>query len=247
MGPNGFLLIDKPPGPTSHDVVDAVRRLSGVRRVGHAGTLDPFASGLLVIGVGEATKQLSRFVGLDKVYEAVFVLGATSDTDDRTGNIEMRSTKFERISKFEIEKVLQKFTGNIEQVPPAYAAIKIGGKKMYEAARAGKPLEAPPRSVIVFSFELLEDTTHRIRVRIHCSSGTYVRALARDLGITLDTGAYVEELRRTKIGPFDVTQAFPLSKFLKSAAELAKSLPFCQDILVTLDRYEKRQIPPFSL
>ncbi len=245
----GFLLIDKPMGPTSHDVVDVIRRLSGTRRVGHAGTLDPFASGLLIIGVGGATKQLSRFVGLDKIYEAVFVLGVTSDTDDRTGKIEIRNSPIERSSKFEseIRKAMHSFVGDIEQIPPTYAAIKIKGKKMYEAARAGKPLQAPPRNVRVYAFELLQLTGNQIRVRIRCSSGTYIRALARDLGITLGVGGYVEELRRTNIGPFDVRAATPLSGLARPIAGLAKPLPFCQDVLVTLDKYEKRQIDPSSL
>lgn len=220
--PVGFLLIDKAAGPTSHDVVDKVRRLTSERTVGHAGTLDPFATGLLIIGVGRpATKEFQKLVGLDKEYEATFVFGATSNTDDKMGRISLSSSE-ERVLGEEFEKnirsLLPRFTGTIKQTPPAYAAIKIGGKKMYEAAREGKPLVAEPREVRVDSFELLEfvstpTTDYRLptaKFRITCGSGTYIRALARDLGEALGTGAYVEELRRTKVGPFSVSEAATL-------------------------------------
>lgn len=227
-----FLLLDKPEGPTSHDVVDTVRRATGQRRVGHAGTLDPFASGLLIIAVGrEATREISRFVGLSKCYEATFVLGARSDTDDRMGrivpNIENRMP-----TRSEIEIAIRTLVGEIDQVPPAYAAIKIGGKKMYEAARAGKPLEAKPRRVTVSRFELLDSptpysllpTAFLIHVRIDCSSGTYVRALARDLGETLGTGSYVEKLRRESIGPFQVSEAISMDVLNADWHQGAKTL-----------------------
>jgi len=216
-----FLLIDKPTGPTSHDVVDQVRRKTGERRVGHAGTLDPFASGLLIVAVGrESTKELSKFVGLDKIYEATFVLGATSDTDDRMGKITPVPLPPD-LTEEKIKTAINKFVGEIEQIPPDYAAIKIGGKKMYEAAREGKPLEAKPRPVTIFEFEWMDADVRRgewpfaptmeIHVRIHCSSGTYIRALARDLGHTLGTGGYVSELRRTAIGTYWVENAEKLS------------------------------------
>jgi len=213
-----FLLIDKPIGPTSHDIVDQVRRKTGERRVGHAGTLDPFASGLLIIGVGrESTRELGTFLGMDKEYEATFVLGGESDTDDLTGKITPVPLP-ENLTKEKIENAMKKFVGEIKQIPPAYSAIKIKGQKMYEAARAGKPLEAKARPVTIYEFELVNVDTERrgerpfaptvnIRVRIHCSSGTYIRALARDLGHELGTGGYVSELRRTAIGEFRVENA----------------------------------------
>ncbi len=208
--PAGFYLIDKVAGPTSHDAVDAVRRLTGERTVGHAGTLDPFATGLLLIGVGRpATKEFQKLVGLDKEYEAVFVFGATSDTDDKMGKIVERGT--ENVERAEIEAVLPRFTGTIQQTPPAYAAIKVGGKKMYEAAREGAPIKAEPREVRVNAFELVSLSDNRATCRIACGSGTYIRALARDLGEALGCGAYVEELRRTKVGPFSVTDAKTLA------------------------------------
>lgn len=250
-----FLLIDKPAGMTSHDVVDRIRRWSGERRVGHAGTLDPFATGLLIVGVGrEATREFPKLVGLDKTYEAVFVLGASSDTDDVTGTITLEPPHTppckggdnaspphhssvegvqggDNMGGWEgllIEEALQQFVGEIEQVPPAYSAVKIGGKKMYEAARAGQPLNAAPRKVTVYSIELRDtlsfhdspasrpdpaplDITQSLSLTIHCSSGTYIRALARDLGHALGTGGYVHALRRTAIGPFTIEESTPLN------------------------------------
>lgn len=217
----GFLLIDKPAGITSHDVIDRLRHTLKTRRIGHAGTLDPFATGLLLIGVGPKTKELSRYVGLDKIYEATFILGATSTTDDKDGVITLSSIsndKFQmtnEIGNDQIQKAIKELTGQIEQIPPTYSAIKIKGKKMYEAAREGKPIIAPPRKVTVHSFELLSPPTHdsstlRLSFRIHCSSGTYIRALARDLGDKLGVGGYVGQLRRTAIGPFTINQAQPL-------------------------------------
>lgn len=212
----GFLLIDKPDGLTSHDVVNRVRRLTGEKRVGHAGTLDPFATGLLIVGVGRvATREFPKLVGLDKEYEAVFALGGSSDTDDRTGAIEAKAIP-SGIDRAAIEAAIKPLTGPIEQVPPAYSAIKIGGKKMYEAAREGKPLEAKPRAVTIYAFDLLDDqlptTTDKrlFSVRIRCSTGTYIRSLARDLGAALGTGGYVQELRRTSVGPFAIAGSLPL-------------------------------------
>ncbi len=207
----GFLLIDKPAGITSHDVVDRIRTLTGEKRVGHAGTLDPFATGLLIVGVGrEATREMHKLVGLDKTYEAVFVFGASSDTDDRTGTI--TSVPLPNLDEQTIRDALQKFVGVIEQIPPAYSAIKIGGKKMYEEARKGKPMKAQPRHVTIYSLSLLgSSTTEAISLLVHCSSGTYIRALARDLGHALGTAAYVDTLRRTTIGPFTIVQAHYIS------------------------------------
>lgn len=236
----GFLLIDKPAGMTSHDVVDRVRRLTGERRVGHAGTLDPFATGLLIIGVGRvATREMQKLVGLDKEYEAVFVLGKSSTTDDTEGEITdaplhdlgMITTPSPSLKrrgaekKGSLQEVLNQFIGEIEQVPPTYSAIKIGGKKMYEAAREGKPMEGKARKVTVYSMDIgpigpIGPIT-RLHAHIRCSSGTYIRALARDLGKALGGGGYVEQLRRTKIGPFSVGDAMSLdgSRRLQPASE----------------------------
>ncbi len=216
---HGFLLVDKPDGMTSHDVINRVRRFTGERRVGHAGTLDPFATGLLIVGVGRmATREFPKLVGLDKEYEAIFMFGATSDTDDRTGTISptLGAESNKILERQALDYVMKTFTGAIEQIPPAYSAIKIKGKKMYEAAREGTPIEAKARAVTVHAFNLLgapKPTANgqRITVRIRCGSGTYVRSLARDLGGAIGMGGYVEELRRTSVGPFRIDEAVPLN------------------------------------
>ncbi len=210
--PEGFLLIDKSAGMTSHDVVDQLRKITGIRRIGHAGTLDPFATGLLVIGIGRgATKHMQKFVGLDKEYESVFVLGARSETDDIEGTIH-QTKEVKHVDRLAIQNAMKAFIGEIEQIPPTYSAIKIGGKKMYEQARKGKPLTAKPRKVRIDRFELERFVWPRVWVRITCGSGTYVRALARDVGEALGVGGYVEMLRRTRIGPFRVKEAHSISE-----------------------------------
>lgn len=216
---HGFLFVDKPDGPTSHDIVSRVRRITGEKRVGHAGTLDPFATGLLIVGVGRvATREFPKLVGLDKTYEAVFALGAASDTDDRTGTIGVRVPV--TASRGQIDAELKRLTGPIEQIPPSYSAIKVGGKKMYELARAGKEVERKPRPVTIYALDVLDDSLladplPRIRVRISCSTGTYIRSIARDLGAALGVGGYVEELRRTSVGPFCIEEATLLSDLSK--------------------------------
>jgi len=212
----GFILIDKPTDWTSHDVINRVRKLTGERKVGHAGTLDPFATGLLVVGIGkEYTKQLGELVGLNKEYEATFVLGARSETDDPEGPIKINETARE-LTRDEIEAAMNKYKGEIDQVPPRFAAIKKDGKKLYEKARAGEYFEPKPRKVRIDEYELLDvganshSPTREIKVRIRCGSGTYIRALARDLGNDLEVGGYVSELRRNKVGQFDVVDASPL-------------------------------------
>jgi tRNA pseudouridine55 synthase len=220
--PAGFLLVDKPAGPTSHDIVDMARRALGTRKIGHAGTLDPFASGLLILAVGRATKELSKSVGLDKEYLAKLKFGATSDTMDRTGKIvpaqklpetsapgtSVSSTKVP--GTVELEAVLATFRGEIDQVPPMYSAKKVGGKKLYELAREGKEIERKPVRVTIHELELLSYEWPFASIRVRVSSGTYVRALADDIGKALGCGAYLEELRRTKIGPHDVKDAVKL-------------------------------------
>jgi len=223
--PEGFLLVDKPSGPTSHDVVDRIRRLLNTKRVGHAGTLDPFATGLLILGIGPATKSIAQLVGLDKTYEAEFILGATSATDDPEGPVLQTGADLSSLTEATIKQAILPLTGDIQQIPPNYAAIKIGGKKLYELARAGKPVEAPPRAVRINEFSLIDPIGPidplgllPIRVRIRCSSGTYIRALARDLGASLGVGGYVRTLRRTSIGPFDLSEASPLRELTPESA-----------------------------
>jgi tRNA pseudouridine55 synthase len=208
----GFILINKPSGITSHDVVDKLREITGIRKIGHAGTLDPFARGLLILGIGrEFTKKLSIFQKKDKEYIATLRLGAESDTFDRDGKIVER--KVERIpERKEIEEVLKSFFGEIEQIPPAFSAKKIGGKKLYELARKGIKVEPKPQRVKIYEISILEYKFPYLKIKVKCSSGTYIRSLANDIGKKLGCGAYVEELIRTKIGEFSVENAIDLSK-----------------------------------
>ncbi len=202
---SGLLLVDKPAGITSHDAVDRVRRALSVRKVGHAGTLDPSATGLLLIGVGRATRLL-RFLGdLPKVYEGTGVLGVETTTLDAEGDV-VRESPVE-VTEPALREALASFVGRIEQVPPAYSAVKVGGEKLYSAARAGRTVEAAPRSVEVFAFDLIGFSAPRFEFIVRCSAGTYVRSLVADVGARLKCGAHLARLRRTAIGPFSVEEA----------------------------------------
>lgn len=211
-----ILNVYKPRGPTSHDMVDMVRNITGERRVGHAGTLDPFADGVLIVLVGkESTKRQREFMEMEKEYVAKLKLGETSDTDDPTGKIlnsnqpsggETRNIPTEP----EIKKVLSSFVGKIEQLPPVYSAKKIGGKKAYELARQGETPNLKPTRITIHEIALIRYQWPQIEIRVRCSSGTYIRALARDIGEKLacpepgrrGCGAYLESLTRTAVGPF---------------------------------------------
>ncbi|HEY8108834.1 MAG TPA: tRNA pseudouridine(55) synthase TruB [Patescibacteria group bacterium] len=206
MDVSGFLLVDKPAGWTSHDVVAHIRRMSGIKKVGHGGTLDPMATGLLVIGLGSATKQLERFVQGDKTYVAEVTLGATTATDDAEGTVEPTAGATDP-GRPAAEAALEGFAGDIEQLPPTYSAIKTGGKKAYAEARQGRTVERQPRSVTIRSVELLDYAWPEARFRTTVSKGTYIRALARDLGERLGTGGYLSGLRREKVGDLDVRDA----------------------------------------
>jgi tRNA pseudouridine55 synthase len=221
---DGFLLIDKPAGITSHDAVNAVRRAAKTRRVGHAGTLDPFATGLLIIGINKATKKLSEYVGLDKTYEATARLGETSTTDDPEGEISIPvGAHGVHPDLSQLTSVLAQFRGTYEQTAPAYSAKKIAGKKLYDLARAGKMggVILPKKMVTISELEILDYTWPELRFRASCSSGTYIRALTRDMGAALGTGAYLTQLRRTRIGTFDVKDAIPLKELNEEKLEKA--------------------------
>lgn len=207
-----LLLIDKPKGITSHDVVDAVRHATGERRVGHAGTLDPNATGLLIVGVGrESTKKLGSIAkDTKKSYEAEIFLGETRDTDDSEGKTIRKSTEVTHQTTATVKRVLKEFTGEQDQTPPAFSAIKIGGKKAYELARKGVSPSMKPRKIVVYSIKLLSYNYPLLRIVCNVSSGTYIRSLARDIGSKLGCGAYLRELRRTKIGRFSVGKAINL-------------------------------------
>ncbi len=210
---SGMVLINKPVGPTSHDIVARVRKLTGIKRVGHAGTLDPFADGLLIILIGrEWTRRQAEFLNLSKTYETTIILGATSDTDDLTGKITSLSATTENdvVSLLDIKKVLTSFIGQFDQMPPAYSAKKIKGKKAYELAREGIQPELKPKKITIHSLELLSYTWPRLSFRVTVSSGTYIRALARDIGNHLTCGAYCETLTRTAIGDYALADAYTL-------------------------------------
>ncbi|MEX1997419.1 MAG: tRNA pseudouridine(55) synthase TruB [Candidatus Andersenbacteria bacterium] len=206
----GVIAIDKPAGITSHDAVAAMRRITGIRRIGHTGTLDPFATGLLLLVVGSATRLAEHAHDLAKTYEATVVLGATSDTDDGTGKITPQSAR--QPQRDLVAATLQQFVGPIQQVPPAYAALKRQGKRLYVYARAGENIPRLPRPVTIETLELIHYHYPYIDIRVVSRRGTYIRALARDIGQSLETGAYLKTLRRTKIGKFTVQNSPPLAQ-----------------------------------
>ncbi len=229
---DGAFIIDKPPGLTSHDVVAQVRHLLHERRVGHTGTLDPFATGLLVVLVGRVTRLAQFLSGMDKEYEAVIRLGYATDTGDVTGKTIPDDVKTPPAwTRAEIDAALKSFHGYIEQVPPMYSAKKQGGQKLYELARRGQEVERKPVRVCIDKFEATGpdnelpkdnlDGTFDFNVRVACSAGTYIRTLAEDFGKRLNVGAHLAELRRTRIGDFHIQQANTLQQLKVSVAEEA--------------------------
>ena len=212
---SGVLVLDKPVGMTSHDVVQVVRRGTGIRRAGHTGTLDPRASGVLVVLIGPAVR-LSEYVSAsDKRYQATLRLGSATDTYDAEGKV-TRTGNVGDITEVQFHETLQQFVGEIEQVPPPYSAIKVEGRKAYEFAREGEELTLAPRKIHVYSLDLLEWMPPEAVVDIFCSSGTYVRSLANDLGNKLGCGAHLVGLRRTRSGQFTLRDAVPLRRLQES-------------------------------
>ncbi len=203
----GLVVVDKEPGWTSHDAVAAVRRCFGQRRVGHAGTLDPDATGVLLVGLGRVTRLLRFLTALDKEYRGEVVLGVATDTLDASGNVVGRYD-MGGVGLAEVRAAAAALTGDIEQVPPMVSAVKVDGQPLYKLARQGVEVERPPRPVTVHRFEVAPATAPGVfPITVRCSSGTYVRTLAADLGTALGGGAHLQNLRRTRIGSFDVTQA----------------------------------------
>jgi len=212
---SGVLVVDKPIGLTSHDVVQIIRRGTGIRRAGHTGTLDPRASGVLVILVGPAVR-LSEYVSAsDKRYQATIRLGSSTDTYDAEGTV-TATQPVEDISEDKFFDILQTFVGEIEQVPPPYSAVKVKGRKAYEMARLGEEVDLEPRIIQVYSLDILEWAPPEVVIDVYCSSGTYVRSLANDLGKALGTGAHLIGLRRTKSGRFTLRDAVPLRRLKES-------------------------------
>ena len=204
--PGEVLLVDKPSGWTSFDVVNKLRRAAGGLKMGHAGTLDPLATGLLIICTGRKRKEIDRFTGLDKEYVAEALLGVkTPSYDTETAPVEERST--EGITEEQVHAALGQFVGTQMQTPPMWSAVKVGGRRLYSLARKGVEIERPAREIVVQELELLECRIPRLTLRISCSKGTYVRSLINDLGVRLGCGACMSALRRTRIGPYSVHDA----------------------------------------
>ena len=254
---DGLLIIDKPAGITSHDVVNRVRRILKTKRVGHTGTLDPFATGVMVILVGQATR-LAQYLDKDeKEYEAVVQFGSETDTGDRTGTrsaecglqiAELESA----VSSIDCEDVLSQFRGKSMQVPPMYSAKKVEGKKLYELAREGKQIERQAVPVTIHELELLDRDEFRIphsalRIRVVCSAGTYIRTLAEDIGRAVGLGAHLEELRRTRAGRFDLSEALTLDQLeeMPKPAEalipMAKAAAHLPAVVLNEERAAKTQ------
>lgn len=234
----GLIIVDKPVGPTSHKIVSLVRKGTGVRKVGHAGTLDPRASGVLVLCLGPATR-LSEFLSTSsKRYEAVISFGASTQTYDAEGPVVRRSESIPSLG--DIQAVLPEFRGEIEQVPPPYSAIKVKGEKAYKLARSGKVVSLDPRRVTIHHLEVLKYQPPELVLDIECTAGTYIRSLAHDLGERISSGAHLANLRRTKAGPFSLEDAVPLPKlevgfltekwerYLRPAADALPDLPIVE-------------------
>ena len=213
MTTEGLVILDKPSGVTSHQVVGKLRRLLGIRKIGHAGTLDPMATGVLILGVGRATRLLGHLALHDKRYLATIRLGARSDTDDADGNVEPVADA-SHLTREQIDQALDPQKGDIEQVPSTVSAIKVGGKRAYDLAREGKQVELKSRRVTVSRLDVLdvraEGQCLDVDVDVECSSGTYIRAIARDLGEALAVGGHLTSLRRTRIGNYDIADAVVL-------------------------------------
>lgn len=231
----GLVLIDKPEGWTSHDVVARIRKVAGTRRVGHAGTLDPMATGLLVLGVESATKLLTFIVGADKTYEATIRLGASTITDDRESEFltQASADAVAAVSSTSIRAAIEKLTGEIEQVPSSVSAIKVDGVRSYAKVRGGEEVKLKARAVTVSRFEIVAEPRRSegfidVDVIVDCSSGTYIRALARDLGEILGVGGHLTALRRTRVGGYTIDQA--------------QSLPEVTDPLNVISSFEAAKV-----
>lgn len=233
---DGVLVIDKPKGPTSFDVVRQVRGLLKVKKVGHTGTLDPMATGVLPLCLGEATKVAGFITEGDKAYDAVVRLGVETDTQDAEGKV-VAEAPVPPLSAALLEEVLARFRGTFEQVPPMYSAVKVGGKRLYELARAGEEVERASRQVTVYELVLRDFNAHQLHLSVRCSKGFFVRTLAQDIGRALGCGAHLEMLRRTMSGPFSLAQALPLSELpelVKEPEALARRLLSLSEALVDL-------------
>ena len=209
---NGIVIVDKPQGWTSQDVTARLRRVFNTRRIGHGGTLDPMATGVLPVFVGRGTRGVEFFEHAEKTYETVLQLGMTTDTEDTSGTV--LETRDVHISETEMSEILSQFRGKIMQVPPMYSALKINGQKLVDLARKGKTVERQPREIEIFQLELLEFAGSTARLRVRCSKGTYIRTLCKDIGEALGCGGCMAELRRVQAGEYTAEEAVPLQVLL---------------------------------
>lgn len=230
---NGVVVVDKPGGMTSHDVVARIRKLAATRRVGHAGTLDPMATGVLVVGIGRATRLLGYLSGQDKEYDATIRLGATTTTDDAEGDT-VQTRDASSVDDAALAAAVAALTGPIEQVPSAVSAVKVAGVRAYKRARAGESVELTPRPVTVTAFDILARRGDEVDVHVTCSTGTYIRALARDLGAALRVGAHLTALRRTRVGAFGLDRAHSLDRL----ADGVDVVPLADVVAVTFPRWD---------
>ena len=211
---NGIVIIDKPEGWTSQDVVSKLRGVLHTKRIGHGGTLDPMATGVLPVFVGRATRGVEFFEHAEKTYEAVLRLGITTDTEDIAGTV--LTQRPVEVSGAQLEAALQQFRGEIQQIPPMYSALKINGQKLCDLARKGKEVERKPRTITIHALECLSFDGNRARLRVHCSKGTYIRTLCKDIGQALGCGGCMEALRRVKAGSYTIAEAVPLRQLVDS-------------------------------
>lgn len=240
----GFLNIDKPKGMTSHDVVSRCRKLFGIKQIGHTGTLDPFATGVLPVALGKATK-LIEYLSDDKKYMATIKFGANTDTYDVEGNITETFSK--KITQVEVEAVLNNFKGEISQMPPIYSAIKIRGKKLYEYARAGESVDITPRMVTVYeiNLEAFDNEKQQAQILVSCSKGTYIRSLAYDMGKMLGCGGYLVQLRRLRAGKFDIKESVNLdaeNDVSEYVGKIINPIDVLDNPVCVLTEYEKEKI-----
>lgn len=226
---DGVVLVDKKAGITSHDVVERFRRRSKIKKVGHTGTLDPMATGLLVLCVGKATRLQAYLMGMEKTYEGTIQFGWATDTYDATG--EAAGEKVEQsVEHLDLEPFVARFRGEIEQMPPAFSAKKIEGVRAYELARKGEEVKLTPKRVTVYEFTITAVEGSRVKFRVRSSAGTYMRSLAHDLGAAAGIPAHLSELRRTKIGNFDVSEAIPYEKLAEAQSDQLLAAPHYQSL-----------------
>ena len=215
---DGVLPVDKPSGPTSHDVVDAVRRHFGLRKVGHGGTLDPQATGLLILLLGRGTKLADRFIGSDKTYQGVLRLGIATDTQDADGEV-VREADPSGVTREQVEGLMAKLTGDLLQKPPMVSAVKVGGVPLYKRARKGQTVEREARLIHIYAFRMVDFKPPQVSFVLQCTKGTYVRTLCADIGDNLGCGAHLEQLRRTQSGDLRIADAIPLDQVLGLSLE----------------------------